>query len=246
MSWQAWSLRDWNQALVDAIFFDQERIGIPVSRINASNAFLAGCTGDPACRPDDARACFVRSFGKTSAEVKTHFVTAGHGLAKSGCPTVVAPLYLTLLAASADESTYDLGNFRDRFAEIVLPVDVGQVNFSRLPAMWAALEEWSRKRCRASSDCRILVLPPPPPSRYNKLIGCSKQLAFPGHRDETRLARLLSEHGLAGDVDPIPEAVQSAVLRGLGSFTEAFEHGMDKAGIKLIGTGDITDDDILN
>lgn len=223
MSWQAWSLGNWNRALVEAIFLDQERLDIPITRINASNAFLAGCTGDAACRPDEARASFVRAFGSRPAELKTHFRAANKGATgQDGYPVLIAPLYLTLLAASADESTYDLGNFRQRFAEIVRPMEIGQVNFSDLPDMWAAVAQWSKRRHRGSRDCRVLLLPPPPPSQYDRLIGFSKKLAFPTHKDECSLARLLSEHGLVGDVEPPPEAVQSAVLAELSSFTEAF------------------------
>jgi branched-chain amino acid transport system substrate-binding protein len=48
--------------------------------------------------------------------------------------------------------------------------------------------------------------------------------------------------------DANPEAVFVFVPSGVGSvFMKQFaERGLDKAGIKLIGTGDVTDDDILN
>jgi hypothetical protein len=36
------------------------------------------------------------------------------------------------------------------------------------------------------------------------------------------LARLLSDHGLAGDIEPSPDAVQAAVLGEIGNFTDAF------------------------
>ena len=224
MSWQRWTLRDWNRALANAIFLGQERIDVPVTRINASNVFLASCTGDAGCQPDDARKSFVRAFGASAAGMRAHFkVGTGRMPLYEGHPTFVAPLYLTLLAASADESTYDMGNFRERFATIVLPVEVGPVSFEDLPSMWKAVAQWSQERHRASKDCRVLLLPPPPPSRYDKRIGCSKKLAFPMHKDETTLARLLSEHGLVGDIEPPPESVQAAVLGELGSFTDAFQ-----------------------
>ncbi len=49
-------------------------------------------------------------------------------------------------------------------------------------------------------------------------------------------------------IDMKPEAVLVFVPSGVGSqFIKQFlERGMDKSGIRLIGTGDVTDDDILN
>ena len=48
--------------------------------------------------------------------------------------------------------------------------------------------------------------------------------------------------------DAAPDAVFVFVPSGVGSiFMKQFaERGLDKSGIKLIGTGDVTDDDILN
>ena len=48
--------------------------------------------------------------------------------------------------------------------------------------------------------------------------------------------------------DAAPDAVFVFVPSGVGSiFMKQFaERGLDKSGIRLIGTGDVTDDDILN
>ncbi|WP_275428432.1 hypothetical protein, partial [Enterobacter cloacae] len=48
--------------------------------------------------------------------------------------------------------------------------------------------------------------------------------------------------------DSKPDALFVFVPSGIGGqFVKQFiERGLDKAGVKLIGTGDVTDDDLLN
>jgi hypothetical protein len=199
MSWQTWTLSEWNKALVAAVFFDSKRLAQCVTRIQASDKFLAGCTGDPSCLPGAAARAFIACFGSTSAEVGSHFIwhdTIVKRTAQNGFPGVFAALYLTLLAASADAETHDEGNFRNRFVELLKQPTVRSPNLAGLPLLWKHVERWSVSRAKKYGDCRVLVLPHP---GREILIGHSKRLAFPAYSDEVKLQKLLCESGLGSN-----------------------------------------------
>ncbi len=77
MSWKKWSLREWNEALVGAVFLAPERAQITVSRIDASGRFLAKCTKDKDSDPEDAKKYFINAFGNTVASVRSNFRWTG-------------------------------------------------------------------------------------------------------------------------------------------------------------------------
>jgi hypothetical protein len=201
MAWQSWTLSDWNKALVEAVFFDPDRLDREITRIQASEKFLAQCTGDPSCDAEDAQRAFIASFGRNSACILRHFKWSQpivNRTAKHKIPEVFAALYLTLLAASADEETYTEGNFRNRFVELLKPVIVASPTFGDLPQLWLHVAAWSRLRAKQHGDCRILCLPHP----GNEIrIGHSKRLAFPAYRDEVNLQLLLHSRKLSSTSD---------------------------------------------
>ncbi|TCS35617.1 hypothetical protein EDC30_11086 [Paucimonas lemoignei] len=221
MNWRAWSANDWNQVLVNEVFLDLERISSPISRINASNRLLQKCTGDAECRPEEARQAFISALGRTSGEMRKRFRWTGEvkaASAKEKIPSVFAPLYLTLLAASADEATYDEGNFRRRFAELVQPLDIPYLDCNDLPTLWAHVRDWSVQRHRGKKDCRVLHLPAVPD--HEKLIGYSKRLAFPTYKDEITLSSVLADLGV--DENSGFEVVSRAVYSRFTRFTAGF------------------------
>ncbi|MGZ6315638.1 MAG: hypothetical protein ACXWNQ_00105 [Anaerolineales bacterium] len=229
MGWKSWKLSDWNKALINAVFLDKERLAMRITRIPASPAFLAECTGDPAADHRAAIRAFITSFGKYDWQIRDHFAWQSPLLLKKqtqldGYPPIFAALYLTLLAATADENTFDEGNFRNRFVELLSPVVSmsSAPNFDFLSTMWEHVKAWSEARAKEAGDCRVLVLP----QRYHeKLIGYSKRLAFPAFRDERRLQDLLQERGLGRDSN-FP-AVSSAVAWRENMFSQPFKEEYD-------------------
>jgi hypothetical protein len=220
MAWQTWRLSEWNKALLDAVFFDPERLTLRVTRIQASDKFLARCTGDPSCSASAAARAFIGCFGSTSSEVGRHFAwreTVGRQTVRDGFPSVFAALYLSLLAASADAETHDEGNFRNRFVELLKKPAVHSPNFSGLPKLWEHVERWSVARAKQHGDCRVLVLPHP---GHENRIGHSKRLAFPAYSDEIKLQKLLHETGLGSNSEF--RAVALTVSRHESLFSLAF------------------------
>lgn len=225
MGWQSWKLSDWNRALAEAVFLDLERLALRITRIQASSKFLAQCTGDPSCGPSEAMRAFTSSFGATSAGIMRHFKWHGaieSRTARNGLPEVFAALYLTLLAASADEDTYAKGDLRDRFIELFKSASVRRPGFGDLPLLWEHLADWSRTRARQRGDCRVLVLPD---WGNERRIGYSKRLAFPAYSDEIKLQALLRDLRLSSDSDfrHVANAVSSRRSSFSPSFLEEFE-----------------------
>ncbi|WP_332815976.1 hypothetical protein [Ramlibacter sp.] len=221
MTWQTWSLEQWNEALLRAVFLDPSRVGSTISRIDANARFLARCTGDAGCRDVDARKAFIASFGSTPSSLRARFhlssiITAASR--KRSIPPIFAALYLSLLAASADDNTYTEGDFRRRFAELVSPIEPGNMGFEDLPAMWKRLREWSVTRAKSRGDCAVLVLPDP---KHETRIGHSKRIAFPTYKDELELRKLLSEVGLSAD-SQFAEVATAAYAR-LNAFSPSFK-----------------------
>jgi len=224
MAWQSWTLSDWNKALIEAVFFDPTRLDREITRIQASEKFLALCTGDPSCDSKAAQRAFTSSFGATSAAIGRHFKWTGtlvNLTARYNRPQVFAALYFTLLAASADEDTYEVGDFRERFVELMKPVNVAWPTFSDLPQLWLHVASWSRSRAKRQGDCRVLLLPDP--GSENR-IGYSKRLAFPAYRDEVNLQSVLSSRKLSSSSDfrHVANAIASRPREFTASFLEEF------------------------
>lgn len=193
MSWKKWSLKEWNEALVNAIFLAPGRVDASVSRIDASGRFLVKCTRDVESSTEEAQKLFINTFGNNASSVRAKFrsvtVADPHGI-----PSYFAVLYLTLLASSADNETAGVGDFRDRFSRIVKVTYGHSVDFSNLPRMWINVEKWSKLRGQLLGDCASLVLPNP---KNETLIGYSKRIAFPAYRDEQFLRKTLQKYSLS-------------------------------------------------
>ncbi len=220
MAWQKWTLSDWNKALVEAVFFDSDRLDREITRIQASKKFLAQCTGDPSCDPKAAQRAFTASLGSTSAGIGRQFkwnAAIVSDTAQFTRPQVFAALYFTLLAASADEDTYDVGDFRERFVELLKPTSVAWPMFEGLPRLWEHVAQWSRARAKRHGDCRVLCLPEP---GHDNRIGYSKRLAFPAYRDEKKLQSLLQVRGFNSGSDF--RHVASAIASRMNDFSRPF------------------------
>ena len=135
-----------------------------------------------------------------------------------------AQLHLTILAASADESLHEEGNFRRRLAQMLgLPIEGDYVSRGSLPALWESARRWSNQRAERQHDTRRLVLPDP---GAETIIGHSKRLAFPGFRDQNRLAELFTTAGIDA-ASPLSHFV-SAVRTRLVGFSERFREEFDR------------------
>lgn len=223
--WRSWKLADWNAALVRTVFFDESRLSLPLTRIQAGGRFLAACAGDPAADPAAVQRAFIASFVSSTHRIRTHFaqcVPLADETAHLGYPAAFADLYITLLAAGADHSTYGEGNFRKRFAELLYPLQISAPDFSGLPSLWRHVAGWSAGRAAQGTGCRVLVLPPP---GSETLIGYSKRLAFPAYADEIRLERTLQTAGI--DFRAEFSAVARAVSHSRSSFSPVFQEEFD-------------------
>lgn len=220
MSWKDWKLNDWNHALVQKIFFDEERLAIPITRINASDRFLADCVGDSASGAE-AQAAFIKAFGENVSLIKRHYVGSPKYkvlIQRHDIPTFFPALYLTLLAASADNNTFEYGQLRDRFSELLKPLDVGSLGFTDLPKFWRLAADWSKDRHQRLGDCRVLQLPDP---LHERLIGYSKRLAFPSYKDERLLKTVLEKENLNSNSDF--KKVSNALYKSRQKFSDEFK-----------------------
>ena len=200
MSWQNWQLAEWNQALIESVFFNEKQNGTKLSRIDASSRFLSNLTKDNTCAPEEAKRKFVSSFGDTLGLLRWQFKWPGPNklpVKADVYPACFAALYLSLLAATADNETSGTGDFRQRFADILKFIEPHSVDFSNLPKMWELVGQWSQVRYETHKDCAILIIPKA--ASHEKLIGISKRIAFPTYKDEIFLRKILSTNNLSGD-----------------------------------------------
>ncbi|KHT34505.1 hypothetical protein [Pectobacterium carotovorum] len=208
------TLDEWNTALVKAIFFDPSYVGATLSRIDATGRIFDKLKGSRS--KEEAKSSFLNAFGASADEIQNHFrdelridILAGI----NGVPPHFAILYLTLLAASADDHTHDEGDFRVRFS-LLLGFDKNRkFIFSELPKMWKRLEKWSCNK----KECAHLILPDP---QRETLIGYSKRLSFPSYKDDLLLRRLLFSKGL--DSYSKFEIISQAVYEKINSFSLTF------------------------
>jgi hypothetical protein len=223
--WRSWKMADWNTALVRTVFFDENRLSLPWTRIQVGGRFLAACAGDPAADPDAVQRAFIASFVSSIHRIRTHFAQCAplaDEAARLGYPAAFADLYNTLLAAGADHSTYGEGNFRKRFAELLHPPQINAPDFSGLPSLWCHAAGWSADRAAQGTGCRVLVLPPP---GSEMLTGYSKRLAFPAYADEIGLERTLQAAGI--DFRAGFSAVARAVSHSCSCFSPVFQEEFD-------------------
>ncbi|WP_404303098.1 hypothetical protein [Alicycliphilus denitrificans] len=213
-----WSLADWNAALIRQIFMRPERASTSLSRVDTTGRLLRKVAGE--ADGEVAKRRFIAAFGDDPARIKSQYIWSQSIPAitqRDGIPPTFAALYLTLLAASADDSTFEDGNFRNRFSKLLGCPDLATFGFGELPRLWLHFAEWTRSRQRSKRDCARLLLPDP---HHEKLIGQSKRLAFPTYRDELQLRATLKKSGL--DSDASFASVSSVVHARLTAFSSNF------------------------
>lgn len=225
--WSSWGSSDWNRALLETLFLKNTRNNSAIKRIDANPALLVKCTGESSVKEEEAKRAFVASFGRTAVEVRAHFrkrTTPMLNVKPERYPPYFYVLYLSLLAGTADDATFGDGQYRDRLRKIFSPLDVRSPELTHLPEMWRALAEWSRKRKDLLGDCPALILPTS--LGKEKLIGYSKQLAFPTYRDEKKLRTALNKNPSL-DSENAPTDILNRLHAQSSEFSDGFRAELD-------------------
>ncbi len=210
-------LADWNRTLVRAVFFDRIDSSPFITRIDATDNFLAQASGIES--PAEARKSFLAAMPHWEYRVRRLFdssVMYRWSTSSDDLP-FYAQLHLTILAASAEESLQHEGNFRVRLAQMLDLQDGDYVSRGCLPALWENARQWSINRSEKRGDTRRLVLPDP---GNETIIGYSKRLAFPGFRDQNRLAELFTQTDIDSS-SALPRLLQ-VIRSNLFSFSDRF------------------------
>ncbi|WP_072057667.1 hypothetical protein [Enterobacter roggenkampii] len=210
------TLEEWNAELVKIVFLESSHTGSTLSRIDTTGRIFEQLAGSRS--KEDAKRSFLDSFGKKASNIQNALRDESRLdiLAQlKGYPTYFAILYLTLLAASADNETHDEGDFRVRFS-VLLGFDKNKkFLFTELPSLWERLEKWSNRK----QNCARLILPRP--SKHERLIGYSKRIAFPCYKDEVYLRNILIDNKL--DCHSTFESVNKVVHQYISYFSEIFK-----------------------
>lgn len=214
------SLSQWNFALVTALFLRPDRARTTLSRIDVTGRMLVELSGGQ--DRISAKQSFLKAFGNDPRHIKEQFTLSPRIAVltkRDGIPPNFAALYLSLLAASADDDTFREGNFRMRFAALLEIDDLETFTFVDLPALWKQFSLWSKSRAASVGDCAVLILPDP---QHETRIGHAKRLAFPSYKDEIHLRSALAGSGVDSR-DPF-HAVSRAAHETLGKFSETFKN----------------------
>ncbi|KAA1181279.1 hypothetical protein [Photorhabdus heterorhabditis] len=210
------SLEEWNVALVKSFFLKSSHAGLTLSRIDTTGRIFEQLAGSRT--KEDAKQSFLDAFGKDASRIQKYLYGKSQLdiLAKNkGYPTCFAILYLTLLAASADDDTHEEGDFRVRFS-VLLGFDKGKkFNFEKLPKLWERIEKWSYEK----QNCSRFILPVP--SKNEPLIGYSKRIAFPSYKDEVFLRNILFDNKF--DHHLTFDSVNKVVHQCISRFGEVFK-----------------------
>lgn len=217
--WTDWTLETWNSVLVDAVFGIHPGVSREISRIDATSQFLARLVGADPSNSEAIRdrffECFAGSPHRVRALLDSRAIPRSWTPRSSHLPFYVQ-LHLSLLVASADEQTHDIGNFRDRLATRLDMPSQTTFSLTGLADLWRATEEWTHQTQRQA--IRRLKLPDP---GSETLIGFSKRLAFPTYRDQVHLAQMLSSNQL--DATSAPNRILEVVGAQRHQFTEWFQ-----------------------
>ncbi len=211
-------IREWNCRLNGLVFHDRVDLSPEIRRIDATNRFLAAAGGFE--HGSDARRSFLEAMPRTESGVRGLFEDSVMRQWTSSADDLpfYAQLHLTILAASADESLQDQGNFRVRLGRMLgLDPKKDYVSSGCLPALWENAQRWSLNRSERRCDTRRLILPDP---GVETIIGYSKRLAFPGFRDQNHLAELFSRKGVDAS-SPLSHLI-NAFRSELSGFSDRF------------------------
>ena len=223
LDWRQWTLRRWNDALVDIVFARRPDTPPEIVHIDATNRLLLEVTKSDPKDASDARQFFLNSFPRVRSDFSLLFDTSvqtRNWSAKDADLPFFAQLYLTILVASADQETFEIGNFRDRLQALLgFDLSVGR-RLNDLPNLWKAAARWTEDTRRL--NVRHLILPSP---ESEVIIGHSKRLAFPGFSDQTKLAKLLTNSNL--DAGSPEKALISVVAKNRHRFSRRFGEEFD-------------------
>ncbi|WP_325344753.1 hypothetical protein [Xylophilus sp.] len=165
-----------------------------------------------------AKRQFIAAFGRDASDIRQLYRRTSISLTQATAIShSFAALYLTLLAASGDDSTSGEGLLRRRFAAMLGMEELASFDFVELPRMWQEFARWCERRGKALGDCRKLILPDP---RNESRIGYSKRLAFPTFADEKRLRQLVAETGISSA--SAFRAAEHAIFASLNDFSQPF------------------------
>ena len=218
--YRAWSLEDWNNRLVQAVFSHRGSTNLDLQRIDGTGQFLCSVANAPEAEAKDVRCRFLATFPSCWKEVANLFeptssVWQGWTADRPDLP-FFAGLYLTVMVAAANQDTHDQGQFRDRFMTTLrLPK---HTYFSHgLPYMWRLAAAWSKRQSELGEQVRTLILPDP---GHESIIGYSKRLAFPVYPDQRRLAKLMKEARIDSEI-PVQDLI-SVLDRRVGEYSDQF------------------------
>ncbi|TIN90658.1 MAG: hypothetical protein E5Y06_31535 [Mesorhizobium sp.] len=216
-NWRSWSKVEWNDALVRAVFL-RRPAGTIIRRIDTTQSWMAQIAGANVSQGEAVRDAFLSVFRGFHLSARALFsparLTRGWSSTSTHLP-FFAELYLSLIVASADERTADLGRYRERLAELT-GIGAGALIGHELPDLWRKAALWSTST--SAVDVARLVLPSP---GNEAIIGIAKRLAFPRYLDQQRLATLIARTGLD---DRAPVADLLDVLRAeLAGFSDHFQ-----------------------
>jgi hypothetical protein len=224
LSWNDWSIEEWNDALVESVFAFSEGRSPEVRRIDTTSKFFSDLIGGEKLEGEAARQSFINLYKKRGRRIRDLYDY--HTNTFEWHPTshrlkFFHKLYLTLLAAASDEDVADIGDFRERLRHFLDIEDTGidPVN-PDLPKLWVAAQEWSAEQRKQGRPIRSLVLPDRRDLGRETLIGYSKRLAFPNFHDQDNLAKILTQHALSA-TSPIDDLLRQ-IGRDLYRFKETF------------------------
>jgi hypothetical protein len=232
-AWPSWNLASWNDALVNGVFIKRPDLPAQVIRIDATSRLLVAAANGKSLEADEIHKSFIGCFPRSRSAFGRLFDVSSQ--TRHWRPSDVelpffAQLYLTVLVASADEETFEIGNFRNRLQVLLgFDVPIGHM-LNGLPQLWKRAERWSSETSRA--NVRRLILPDP---ENEVIIGHSKRLAFPGFNDQKKLVQLLTEADL--DATSPENEVLEAVGRNRNRFSAQFREEFDKF-VRLLKRGD--------
>lgn len=225
--WLCWTVEEWNEALFDHFFLDNDGKDRPVLRIPVTREELVKVVSDPLADPNEVQESFLKKVRTPSHLDYEHRLSGYHINTKTGMDSVEPPPFFfelafsCLVASPPNGEISREGDFRKRLAKL-LNHDVRHYPLRALAPLWRALSKWLDFRRAAGEPYRRLELPP---EDYRVLIGYSINLAFPPRKDQLRLTELLSPEGFDGDppISIVLDLVGNEINRFSKSFGIAYE-----------------------
>jgi hypothetical protein len=211
---EAWSLADWNKA-VFRHYFRSNRTGDVVTCMPVTDRALRAIVGSLDADPARIRTCFIDKVKENDVERCLDDAYWNRTRIIHHTPPYVAYLFLTCLAASGDDDTVEVGDFRDRLMELLDTPRKFPLN--NLAGLWKRLARWLQRESARDPYVKRLVLPSP---GREVRIGHSKRLAFPVQRDRNKLIVLF--HGNVRERTPTRDRLVRILDANESRFSSAF------------------------